>query len=57
MTLRLRLLALLAGLAGLLALGEWALVRRLSADLHEELFRGRRVADREDSPNRIEVGP
>jgi signal transduction histidine kinase len=37
MTLRLRLFALLAALAVLLALGEWALVRKLSADLEGEL--------------------
>ena len=37
MTLRLRLFALLAALAALLALGEWALVRKLSADLEGEL--------------------
>jgi signal transduction histidine kinase len=37
MTLRLRLFALLAVLAALLALGEWALVRKLSADLEGEL--------------------
>src|SRR5688500_10241628 len=37
MTLRLRLFVLLAVLAALLALGEWALVRKLSADLEGEL--------------------
>jgi signal transduction histidine kinase len=37
MTLRLRLFALLAVLAGLLAGGEWLLVRALSADLETEL--------------------
>jgi signal transduction histidine kinase len=37
MTLRLRLFALLVALAGLLAIGEWMLVRTLAADLEEEL--------------------
>lgn len=37
MTLRLRLFALLVALAALLAVGEWALLRALSADLEEEL--------------------
>src|SRR5687767_169163 len=37
MTLRLRLFALLVALAALLAVGEWVLVRALSAELEEEL--------------------
>ncbi|HXT20287.1 MAG TPA: HAMP domain-containing protein, partial [Thermoanaerobaculia bacterium] len=37
MTLRLRLFALLVALATVLAVGEWVLVRSLSADLREEL--------------------
>lgn len=37
MSLRLRLFALLLALAALLSLGEWALVRKLSADLEDEL--------------------
>ena len=37
MTLRLRLFALLVALAALLAVGEWVLVRSLSAELEEEL--------------------